>query len=601
MFIIYLRTVLVSLFLALFMFQMTAWGDYMSAVGMSCLFTAIILGVWRNGNATFSWSLSALFAVLTILYCVLSVEWSVVAYNTLAGMPTMLLLPLILLSSACGRGDWISFEVFYKVFSAMCVVVAIYCATRVYQFGLLSPELHLPFANPNSAAGFLGCAAVLCFVHGMIGKAMWSRVLALGILFTLMTVVLALGNRSIPILFVVVSLVLGLVIVWMKNGAEWRRAMVSVIASLVVVGLCFPVAAALVKDFPLYETFEGIASGGLSPRFLVWESTINAIQSHNIVFGNGLGTFRVIYPGYRLPFDNTAGFHAHNDILHLWFEMGLVGLSIAAILVFTTLRGMVVAIQSRKTDLLYPISVIVFLVMFSQLSSVIVSPTHMVVLAICLVRLLKETEPFKGVNFSVIGRVALSVIAVMVLGLSLLTTYEQNRVGTLQASARNIPMMGYLMELQNLKPLMFRTNPALPILDTAASLQLLQNYDFTGAAGKKMRDDLMGLLDEAETLNPYNPYVPYLRKRLLDLAMEEGGPVTLYQDALTLNPMFLPARIALFKATEDPAEAYDILKAGLPYQYFSGEPEAYYDLLAQEALKRDDQETLRAVEIRQGR
>ncbi|MGE4314103.1 MAG: O-antigen ligase family protein [Pseudobdellovibrionaceae bacterium] len=59
-------------------------------------------------------------------------------------------------------------------------------------------------------------------------------------------------------------------------------------------------------------------------RPLIWEASWNMIKAHPYL-GTGYGTFSFFYGSERLPEETSAGYTAHNDILHLWAELGFLG------------------------------------------------------------------------------------------------------------------------------------------------------------------------------------------------------------------------------------------------------------------------------------
>ena len=61
-------------------------------------------------------------------------------------------------------------------------------------------------------------------------------------------------------------------------------------------------------------------------RFDVWISSINMFKDHPVT-GVGIGQWRTIYEAsYRLPTENQHLYHAHNNFIQLFGEVGLLGL-----------------------------------------------------------------------------------------------------------------------------------------------------------------------------------------------------------------------------------------------------------------------------------
>lgn len=62
-------------------------------------------------------------------------------------------------------------------------------------------------------------------------------------------------------------------------------------------------------------------------RVLLWKATVRIIAEGNWLTGWGLGTFKTIYPAYRLEGERSLGNYAHNDYLQAMQEGGLVQLA----------------------------------------------------------------------------------------------------------------------------------------------------------------------------------------------------------------------------------------------------------------------------------
>jgi putative inorganic carbon (HCO3(-)) transporter len=67
-------------------------------------------------------------------------------------------------------------------------------------------------------------------------------------------------------------------------------------------------------------------------RLHTWEAAFSMIKASPI-FGSGLGTFQIVFPGFRyfgfeseVPIGNVL--HAHNEYLEIWAEMGILGLAL---------------------------------------------------------------------------------------------------------------------------------------------------------------------------------------------------------------------------------------------------------------------------------
>lgn len=87
------------------------------------------------------------------------------------------------------------------------------------------------------------------------------------------------------------------------------------------------------SQFALYRIMERFASDPLQDaRWPFARTTIEAAQAY-MPFGSGMGTFVPVYALFEKPQDvlaNTYANRAHNDLLELWLETGVVGLALMA-------------------------------------------------------------------------------------------------------------------------------------------------------------------------------------------------------------------------------------------------------------------------------
>lgn len=90
-------------------------------------------------------------------------------------------------------------------------------------------------------------------------------------------------------------------------------------------------AIMLIVQFGLYRVLSRFAIDPLDDaRIRFARGTIRAALAFT-PFGSGVGTFVPVYAMFERPSDTPAGFyanHAHNDILELWLETGLVGVGL---------------------------------------------------------------------------------------------------------------------------------------------------------------------------------------------------------------------------------------------------------------------------------
>ncbi len=99
-----------------------------------------------------------------------------------------------------------------------------------------------------------------------------------------------------------------------------------------------------------------LQSGTMGVRILVWEGTTRMFRA-NPIFGTGIGTFKLVYPAYRIPeyfsssFGTPVTSHAHNEFFEIACEMGVLGLGTFLWLLVTFFRsGQTLTAQSDRRD-----------------------------------------------------------------------------------------------------------------------------------------------------------------------------------------------------------------------------------------------------------
>jgi putative inorganic carbon (HCO3(-)) transporter len=102
--------------------------------------------------------------------------------------------------------------------------------------------------------------------------------------------------------------------------------------NIIISSICIFVCI-LIFSFGIYrKTLERTDSASF--RLFTWLSTWEMINTHPIL-GTGIGTFYVTYPAWRRPQiffiegkHNTESDHPENEYLEIWYEEGIIGISI---------------------------------------------------------------------------------------------------------------------------------------------------------------------------------------------------------------------------------------------------------------------------------
>ena len=182
------------------------------------------------------------------------------------------------------------------------------------------------FAQPMTAAGFLSMIVPALILLCMTGKVPQKYRLFLGILTVLGIVSLLLnGTRGAWIAVAVSCTVVGFMAVQRK-----KRFFFGLLIAVFVFGGIFSFSPILSGRL---ATIGDMQFQSNSERLLLWKSAFHMFEDHPIV-GVGLSRFREEYQGgYILPEAKEPHLdHAHNNIMHMLAECGIIGVS--ALLIF---------------------------------------------------------------------------------------------------------------------------------------------------------------------------------------------------------------------------------------------------------------------------
>ena len=182
------------------------------------------------------------------------------------------------------------------------------------------------FAQPMTAAGFLSMIVPALILLCMAGKVPQKYRLFLGVLTVLGIVSLLLnGTRGAWIAVAVSCTVVGFMAVQRK-----KRFFFGLLIAVFVFGGIFSFSPILSGRL---ATIGDMQFQSNSERILLWKSAFHMFEDHPIA-GVGLSRFREEYQGgYILPEAKEPHLdHAHNNIMHMLAECGIIGVS--ALLIF---------------------------------------------------------------------------------------------------------------------------------------------------------------------------------------------------------------------------------------------------------------------------
>ena len=123
-------------------------------------------------------------------------------------------------------------------------------------------------------------------------------------------------------------------------GARDRRALSTDARTAKIVMASIAVTIVLALQFALFRILERFAADPLADARIPFARNTVAAAKEFMPFGSGLGTFIPVYQMFEKPSDVFPAYanHAHNDVLEVWLETGVVGLILMGVFFFWVLR-----------------------------------------------------------------------------------------------------------------------------------------------------------------------------------------------------------------------------------------------------------------------
>ena len=191
------------------------------------------------------------------------------------------------------------------------------------------------FGNPNFFSAYLVLIlplAILMGVYNLLRKNFFISslifILAIAVIYLLYILKcrgawLALGVSFIFLIVLLIS----------KVSKPERRFPVFVLFMVLILLILGAISLLLIQKVPQIKTYvnRDIEVGTTGIRIKIWQGTLRMIKGRPFL-GWGMGTYPIVYPSFRVPeyFLNpcsvNATDHAHNEILEMTSEIGIIGL-----------------------------------------------------------------------------------------------------------------------------------------------------------------------------------------------------------------------------------------------------------------------------------
>ncbi len=206
-------------------------------------------------------------------------------------------------------------------------------------------EIVIPstFGNPNFFAAYIDILfplSLLFSLHNLKGKKSLIGIPSLIITFFSLLLIYETGSRA-GILGIIIGIITILILYYREILKGKKKLIFYISLTLIILIVFIP----LTHKYPSFkEKFnKDLERGTIGIRVRIWQGTLKMIKARPLV-GWGLGTYYVVYPNFRVPayFLNphavNATDHAHDELLEIWSETGIIGLIVFLGFIIISLR-----------------------------------------------------------------------------------------------------------------------------------------------------------------------------------------------------------------------------------------------------------------------
>ncbi len=266
------------------------------------------------------------------------------------------------------RGEAVAF---FHVIFAISFLAGLYGVMQYSGRDIIWSSLVVPyggrpvssFGNPNFLSSYLMmvCPVALAFglkseKSGRWGYFLVAIVCALGVLVTL--------TRSTYVGLLVTLVVMGLLLFRLDPKAILKATAIAVLLFIILI-LLFPKTPISAVQSPLLrftEIFDAMKSGQtygpIHQRILIWSSGWDMLKQ-NFLLGIGWGVFELFYPFFQgkymyvpmLATFRTHANNAHNILMEMWAQVGMLGTGTAIWLFVTMAVGGMKIVKSESDGL----------------------------------------------------------------------------------------------------------------------------------------------------------------------------------------------------------------------------------------------------------
>lgn len=593
-----------------------------------CLFAAIVasflssvvgLPTEQRGHGEFF--ISAVLAVgilfwLNVIRSVFTSDVPMVAWGYAVYFSA---LPLSILYFLVGKDSAFRLRYAFKPLLLLLLALFLY---GVYQYIFMRETLHngrvkAPLADPNALGalfsfGLFAGLALIPLAQNKAGSVLVTIMAAAGLLMT--------GSRGAMAAAFLMACVYfyGTRHYWFGKQGQ-RYIFIGIIAAILLLVISALTAPNDATGF--YHLLRLSVSGSLpliGERVHIWQAAFGLVRDH-FWLGTGIGTFFLYYPSVRLPLDQSAGFMAHNDVLQMAVETGVLSAILCAVfmvcMAVRTIKALRVPVSVTEEFFVLRVQVVAgfcaFMAMFIHaqvtfnfyvLPLLVVAGFSFSVWYFATGQLLQE-KPFI-VRSAILQRwpgdtiKAFIVIPCVLLAiLAVLPPVSQRMVQMALKAAQNgdVVRFSHLINLSDRVAFGLNGQSYLSAATVPLGILATRGEEMSAAEKEKLEQQALMLLDRAQQVNPrmasehfYRGWLAFLMAAPEDRLDQE---IVHLQTGLRLDPLHLPSRIRLMTVLweagrKDQAKA--IIGEGLPWLYSGQNPMPFYVQASYFALADND-------------
>jgi len=603
----------ILLWLAAFVCSLFPFNDFSLELFAVCVtLTYLWAFVMLARNVQTGWSVPKA-AVLTLagafwLLTLISLFWSEIKPVTLLATCMFSVMPVTFLVAGT-QWDERSFR---TVALSMAVIFFALGVWAVVQFLFLAdyfgPQAHHPLGDPSSL-GALFSLALFCALGWMTYDTnKLRRVLALGLALSLAAGIIATVARG-PVF----ALIPGLIIFLFFGRARVKQARGILLSFILGVALIFGLMS--LHRTPGYETMSQriaktvMLEGDVSNyRTILWDSTLHLIEQHPWL-GTGFGTYFFFIPEYKDPTYTAAVYHAHNDPLEFFAELGILGpilfyvfVIVAALRMAGTMKKLQPAQDKERMILITTFSALVSMVVQSYVNFSLYNISILMLGGLVLAVWFHYSHVVKGDEESALampdnyspwtGKIVLALPFVMLLALFLCNIAGEIFTNRARNELFQGNMQGFANDVNHAMEVAPGMNYRAYILAVNVPLTLLEINKSTMDADhrKELYEQAKRYMNIVLSINPRVQSAYYYLAKAQELAGPDAippgemTPEDLYKKALQLDPMDLASRTGLYdlyvKEKRPRADLYAVMEPAANMFFNTPLAMQYYQTLA---------------------